>query len=70
MRLPDGTIQEGLFISGQKNGLWTMHFSNGAVGEGPYVDDEKNGRWTVRLADGRCVVMEWSRGQAAGRSSC
>ena len=39
------------------------------VAEGSYVDDKMDDWWTMRLTDGRCVVMERSRGEAVGCSS-
>lgn len=43
--------------------------ADGSIAEGSYVDDKMDGLWTMRLTDGRCVVMERSRGEAVGRSS-
>ena len=49
----DGSVLEGPYVDGKKQGDWVIRFANGNVWEGSYRDDKMHGRWVLRFADGK-----------------
>ena len=49
----DGSVYEGEFKEGLKDGYGTMKFANGNTFEGHYKDGTQEGPGTYRFADGR-----------------
>ena len=50
----DGTLKdEGEFVDGKKNGLWTNYYPSGKVAtRGTYINDEPTGNWEYFFEDG------------------
>ena len=66
----DGIVAEGPYVDGKRQGQWTERYPDGTVREALYDDGKRQGRWTRYDPDGRGIVVEWSRGEEIGRSSC
>ena len=68
-RYANGEVFEGPYMDGKRHGRWVLRDANGHVLEGPYLDGKAHGRWVNRRTDGTCLVLHWSHGKPAGKSS-
>lgn len=49
---PDGQVEQGWYLNGEKSGMWTIVFPTNIVAQGNYVCGKKHGQWDIRDANG------------------
>ena len=64
--LEDGSIAEGEYKNGKRNGLWKSTKADGSVWEGEYKNGQLNGPVKTTLADGSVEEGEYKNGQLNG----
>lgn len=66
MRFADGTVGEGPYVNGERNGHWVFAWRGErahVVEEDPFVDGERHGDWVLRDADGDGEVWRFENGE-------
>ena len=48
----NGTVAEGPFENGQRQGQWIFRIEDGGTQEGPYSAGQRHGQWVERFATG------------------
>ena len=63
----DGTVVEGSYVEGRREGHWVEREPDGTVSEGPYVGGVKEGHWVIRYPDGAIFDGPYVAGKQEGQ---
>ncbi len=64
---PDGTVHEGFYINGKKNGKGKITFSDKAWYEGEFLDNSIHGNGFYVWSDGKKHKGTWVKNKMQGR---
>lgn len=62
----DGSIDEGEYKNGDRDGLWKLTKTDGSVMEAEYIDGQANGPAKATHADGSVLLGEYKNGKPHG----
>ncbi len=66
-RRPEGTVYEGEFRAGKKNGRGRFTWTDGSYYEGEFRDNELEGEGTYRATDGKVHKGLWANSMMNGK---
>ena len=62
IRLPDGGVQEGPYVAGERQGWWVLRYADGTIEEGFVAGGLREGRWVAHRPDGSRRTFEMPGG--------
>ena len=66
IQLPDGSVYEGQWMNGMKDGQGTLVSAHGSRYDGSFVEDQYEGKGTIVFANGDKYEGDWVRSKKQG----